>query len=122
MRTKLYEEVFPDVPWLQFIGFWITMVLCVQLATMILAFICPTATGSGVPNLKSVLGGVQIYKFLHWKVWVAKFFGLMAVLASGIGSGKEGPLIHMSAMCGYNLGKLPWFRNVMADPYNRKLL
>jgi len=58
--------------------YWITMLLYVLLSTSILGMLAPTAAGSGVPPLKSVLGGVHIYKFLHWKILVAKYFGILA--------------------------------------------
>lgn len=92
------------------------------ISTVIVDRLAPSAAGSGVPPLKSVLGGIHIYKFLHWKVLIAKFFGLIGTLASGVGSGKEGPMIHMSAMICYNLGYLPFFKKIMSDPFRKKML
>jgi chloride channel 2 len=43
-------------------------------------------------------------------------------LCSGVGSGKEGPMIHMSAMICYNIGYLPFYKDIIADPYRKKLL
>lgn len=99
------------------------MLIYTLFSCFVLGLILPmNAAGSGVPPLKSVLGGVHVYKFLHWKILLAKYFGLLGTLASGVGSGKEGPMIHMSAMISYNLGYLPWFKDVMSDPYRKKML
>jgi len=117
-----WAKSFESNQFLKFLIFWVTMFAYAFIATGILGLLAPTAAGSGVPPLKSVLGGVHIYKFLHWKILVAKYFGLQGTLASGVGSGKEGPMIHMSAMIAYNLGYLPWFKDVISDPYRKKLL
>ena len=49
-RAWLSFDLFPDSKLLQFLMFWLTMVGFNIVATTILAFIAPTATGSGVPN------------------------------------------------------------------------
>jgi H+/Cl- antiporter ClcA len=105
-----------------FCVFWVSMFGFCLISTVIVDRLAPGAAGSGVPPLKSVLGGVHIYKFLHWKVLIAKFFGLIGTLASGVGSGKEGPMIHMSAMICYNLGYLPFFNGIISDPFRKKML
>lgn len=121
MRLGWAKE-FEDNQFLKFLIFWAGMFMYALISTAILGLLAPTAAGSGVPPLKSVLGGVHVYKFLHWKILVAKYFGLQGTLASGVGSGKEGPMIHMSAMIAYNLGFLPWFKTVMSDPFRKKML
>ena len=68
--------------------------------------------GSGVPHVKTILSGVRIYKFLEFRVLIAKYLGILLAGISGVGTGKEGPLIHMSVMIGYNLAKLDIFKKI----------
>jgi len=117
-----WSKNYNDTIYLKFLMYWITMLLYVLLSTSILGMLAPTAAGSGVPPLKSVLGGVHIYKFLHWKILIAKYFGILFTLASGVGSGKEGPMIHISAMASWNLGNIGIFKEGVKDPYTRRML
>ena len=117
-----WARSFSSNEFVKFLIFWGFLFVFALASTTILGLLAPSAAGSGVPPLKSVLGGVHIYKFLHWKILVAKYFGLIGTLCSGVGSGKEGPMIHMSAMICYNLGYLPWYKDIIADPYRKKLL
>ena len=40
---------------------------------------------------------------LSWSTFWAKLFGLIAVLSSGLSSGKEGPFVHLASCIAYNL-------------------
>lgn len=46
-------------------------------------------TGSGIPEMKTILRGVQLNEYLTFKTLVAKVIGLMATLGSGMPLGKE---------------------------------
>jgi chloride channel 3/4/5 len=60
------------------------------------------AAGAGVPELKTILSGFVIPRFLGLKVLVLKAVGAIFAVASGLPLGKEAPLIHIGA-CVANL-------------------
>jgi chloride channel 3/4/5 len=53
-----------------------------------------TAAGSGIPEVKTILSGFVIHKFLGLKTLLVKAVGLTLSVASGLSLGKEGP--HLS--------------------------
>ena len=91
-------------------------------SSYVLHYVSITAAGSGIPQVKTVLSGVPCYNFLNWKTLLAKYFGILASMASGIGTGMEGPMIHISSMIAYNLGSLPFYRRIFENPFYRATL
>jgi H+/Cl- antiporter ClcA len=79
-NRMIWARSFNSNEFLKFLVFWGFLLFFTLASTTILGLLAPTAAGSGVPPLKSVLGGVHIYKFLHWKILVAKYFGLLGTL------------------------------------------
>lgn len=67
------------------------------------------AAGSGIPEMKCVLGGVLMPQMLNWQTLVAKMIGMMFSLSSGISIGRLGPFIHMSCITAALVSKLPTF-------------
>jgi CIC family chloride channel protein len=66
----------------------------------------PETTGSGIPQIKAILGGIPIP--LNLRVAVVKFFGGMVALGSGLALGREGPTVQIGAALGNELsGILP---------------
>lgn len=57
------------------------------------------AKQSGIPEIKTVLGGFVIRRFLGAWTLVVKSFGLCLAVASGMWLGKEGPLVHVACCC-----------------------
>lgn len=98
-----------------------TLVGYALIATGICATIAVGAQGSGVPQVKTILAGVPLYKFLDYKVLMAKYLALIFSLGSGFGTGKEGPMIHISTMIAYNLSKVPYYRRIARVPFNLKM-
>lgn len=54
------------------------------------------ATGSGIPEVKAILGGYWISGFLGPWTAIIKCVGLCLAVASGLSLGKEGPLVHVA--------------------------
>jgi len=61
------------------------------------------AAGSGIPEVKTILSGFVIRKFLGLKTLLVKAVGLTLSVASGLSLGKEGPFVHI-ACCVGNIG------------------
>lgn len=59
-----------------------------------------TASGSGVPEVKTILSGFVIRKFLGGYTLVSKVFALVFAIASGMSVGKEGPYVHLATAVG----------------------
>ncbi|KAH9900651.1 chloride channel [Xylariomycetidae sp. FL2044] len=57
------------------------------------------ARHSGIPEIKTVLGGFVIRRFLGAWTLVTKSLGLCLAVASGMWLGKEGPLVHVACCC-----------------------
>ncbi|ROW12693.1 hypothetical protein VMCG_00633 [Cytospora schulzeri] len=57
------------------------------------------ARHSGIPEIKTVLGGFVIRNFLGTWTLVTKSLGLCLSVASGMWLGKEGPLVHVACCC-----------------------
>jgi H+/Cl- antiporter ClcA len=87
-------------PGLSLLGLTGVTVLYAALASVTVAFIEPVAAGSGIPEIKSVLNGVQIPRVLRVKTLLCKAFGVVFSVSSGLPVGKEGPMIHGGACVG----------------------
>ncbi|KAI1175966.1 chloride channel [Nemania sp. FL0916] len=57
------------------------------------------AKHSGLPEIKTVLGGFVIRRFLGGWTLVTKSLGLCLAVASGMWLGHEGPLVHVACCC-----------------------
>ncbi|KAJ2898606.1 hypothetical protein MKZ38_003803 [Zalerion maritima] len=57
------------------------------------------ARHSGIPEIKTVLGGFIIRRFLGAWTLITKSLGLCFAVASGMWLGKEGPLVHVACCC-----------------------
>ena len=75
-------------------------------------FLSKDAEGSGIPEMKSILAGVNIYKFLSYRAMIGKIIGVWANFCAHLSIGKEGPFVHISACIANNLAKLSFFRDI----------
>lgn len=57
------------------------------------------ARHSGIPEIKTVLGGFVMKHFMGGWTLVIKSLGLCLSVASGLWLGKEGPLVHVACCC-----------------------
>jgi chloride channel 7 len=76
----------------------------INLLYSLLAGICcciePTAAGSGIPEIKAYLNGINLNKVVRIRVLYAKVVGVCFSVAAGLACGKEGPMIHAGAILG----------------------
>jgi chloride channel 2 len=62
-------------------------------------YICPEADGSGIPEMKAIMTGYDMPNFLSWKALFSKWIGLTAGSGAGLSIGREGPYVHIAAIC-----------------------
>ncbi|MBN3300794.1 CLCKB protein, partial [Amia calva] len=70
--------------------------------------VCPQSAGSGVPEVKTIMGGVPLPDYLTLNNLIAKIVGMTCTLAAGspVYLGKLGPFVHLSTMLGAFLNRL----------------
>jgi len=84
------------------------------------AKISPLAAGSGIPQMRSILGGFSIPGYLSLRTLVSKVTGLLLALGSGMVIGKEGPFVHISCIIANQMLRIPIFAEIRGSPALRK--
>eukprot|EP00917_Polyrhabdina_sp_WS-2016_P015355 GHVP01033391.1.p1 GENE.GHVP01033391.1~~GHVP01033391.1.p1 ORF type:complete len:720 (+),score=115.53 GHVP01033391.1:1471-3630(+) len=85
--------------------------LCFGIFALLLTLkIAPKAAGSGVPEIKAILGGALIPQFLSKRIFFVKSVGLLAATAAGLFVGREGPFIHLAACMANQLLSTPFYK------------
>ncbi|GAM18517.1 hypothetical protein SAMD00019534_016920 [Acytostelium subglobosum LB1] len=107
------------VEYLSFI-IW-TIALALGSACICVQF-CPSAIGSGVPDLKSIFSGFWNPMVVKPIVGLLKTIGLLMSYGSGLSIGKEGPYIHISAILANSLLNLGPFKNIAPNETQRSQL
>lgn len=75
-------------------------------ASVLVKYFATYAKHSGIPEIKTVLGGFVIQRFMSLWTLVVKSLGLCLAVASGLWLGKEGPLVHVACCCANLLMKM----------------
>nr|AIY56605.1 CLC [Arachis hypogaea] len=74
-------------------------------AAALCAFIAPAAAGSGIPEVKAYLNGVDAHSILAPSTLFVKIFGSVLGVSAGFVVGKEGPMVHTGACIANLLGQ-----------------
>lgn len=70
-----------------------------------LCWMVPLAAGSGIPEIKSFLNGINIRGLVRLRVLFAKVLGVCFSVSSGLPIGKEGPMIHIGSIVGAGISQ-----------------
>uniref|UniRef100_A0A7S2K5L0 Chloride channel protein n=1 Tax=Zooxanthella nutricula TaxID=1333877 RepID=A0A7S2K5L0_9DINO len=81
-------------------------------AGFLVCYVEPLAAGSGIPEIKCILNGIDLPNVLRMRTLVAKALGIVCSVAAGLPCGREGPMIHSGAIVaaqftGASAGPLP---------------
>ena len=90
----------------EYIFYFIYTVVFAVCASVLVNEFAPYARQSGIPEIKTVLGGFIMRRFMGMWTLVVKSLGLCLAVASGLWLGKEGPLVHVACCCANLLMKL----------------
>nr|CDS33533.1 H():Cl() exchange transporter 7 [Hymenolepis microstoma] len=102
--------------------------LFILTAALLTVIVAPVAGGSGIPQIKCYLNGLNIPFILRGKTMLIKAIGVVLAVCGGLIVGKEGPMIHVGAViaAGISQGRLTWcgfssrlFRCFRNDPVKR---
>ncbi|KAJ9639426.1 chloride channel [Coniosporium tulheliwenetii] len=83
----------------EYIFFVVLSIMFAACASVLVQTYAIYAKHSGIPEIKTVLGGYVIRRFLGAWTLVIKSLGLCLAVASGLWLGKEGPLVHVACCC-----------------------
>ncbi|SCW02681.1 LAFE_0F11980g1_1 [Lachancea fermentati] len=86
-------------------GFFLFVILSLTFAmssALMVKYIAPMATGSGISEIKVWVSGFR-YKdeFLNLTTLIVKSIALPFAISSGLSVGKEGPSVHYATCCGF---------------------
>lgn len=85
-----------------FAGCNVVLAIC---AAALCAYIAPAAAGSGIPEVKAYLNGVDAHSILAPSTLFVKIFGSIFGVAAGFVVGKEGPMVHTGSCIANLLGQ-----------------
>ncbi|KAG5236537.1 chloride channel protein [Salix suchowensis] len=97
----------------------------------IVTHFAPAAAGSGIPEIKGYLNGLDIHGILLFRTLIGKIFGSIGSVGGGLALGKEGPLVHTGACIASLLGQggsskyhlsLRWLQVFKSDRDRRDLV
>ncbi|XP_030625626.1 chloride channel K [Chanos chanos] len=103
----LYSKLEGDVV-LQFLCWTLYPVSLCALSSGFSHSVCPYSAGSGLPEVRTIISGVELPNYLSLSNLFAKVVGLICTLASSstVFLGKVGPFVHLSTMVGDYLNSL----------------
>jgi chloride channel 3/4/5 len=85
---------------LSYIFYILWAVLYGLLAVLLVRVFAPYASGSGLPEIKTILSGFIIRGYLGKWTFLIKVIGMMLATSAGLILGKEGPFVHVACCCG----------------------
>ena len=94
------------------IALWVvSSVVLALLSTLACDLISVYAQGSGIPEVKTILSGINFYKYLELKTFFAKIIGMILIQSAGFLIGFQGPVIHCSCIIADNILRLSYFKD-----------
>ena len=93
--AELFGKLFFTIP--PFLAFLFYQTLFAFLAS-IFVYIEPVSGGSGIPEVKCFLNGIDLPRIVRFKTLVCKVVGVTFSVAAGLPVGKEGPMVHSGSV------------------------
>ncbi|RYH12583.1 hypothetical protein EON65_37860, partial [archaeon] len=116
MRWNIIDATSDHPNWLYYIlwcvGFSLLACACTH-------SICKEACGSGLPEMKTILGGVVKPVLLSLRLVTAKIIGLSFAMIAGLSIGKEGPFVQISGALADQIMRLDIFAHIRKQDAKR---
>lgn len=74
-------------------------------ASLFTALVSPAAAGSGIPEVKAYLNGVDLPNIFTPRTLIGKILGIISAVSSSLLIGKAGPMVHISSSIATLLGQ-----------------
>lgn len=101
-----------------YLFFILFSVLFATIASFLVKEYAIYAKHSGIPEIKTILGGFVIRHFMGPWTLIIKSIGLCLAVASGMWLGKEGPLVHVACCCANVFMRL--FKNISQNEARKR--
>jgi len=98
--------------WLNYFVYVLYSVVFCVLSALVVVLVSPYSVGSGIPEMKSILSGINVPQYLSAETMVAKILSLVTAFAGGLSIGKEGPLVHISACIAEQVLRVPLWKKI----------
>ncbi|PAV84178.1 hypothetical protein WR25_17177 [Diploscapter pachys] len=106
LERKLYRLcVDNDIIIVPYLVWTLIPVSMIVISAGVARYFAPQAIGSGIPEMKAIIGGVLLKGYLSIKTLIVKMIGICLTIGSGLPYGKEGPFVHISSAVAHQLGK-----------------
>ncbi|XP_010541946.1 PREDICTED: putative chloride channel-like protein CLC-g [Tarenaya hassleriana] len=88
-----------------FLVFTVSNLVLTLFASVITAFVSPAAAGSGIPEVKAYLNGVDAPGIFSFRTLIVKIVGNVSGVSGSLLIGKAGPMVHTGACVASLLGQ-----------------
>lgn len=105
-----------------FLVFLLFNVVCGCFATFVCQMISPQAQGSGIPEIRTIMTGVEYDNFFSARTGVAKYISIFFVRIAGIGIGFEAAFFHISAIIGDCFQQTKYFSDIRKKEYRLAII
>ncbi|KAK5580257.1 hypothetical protein RB653_000272 [Dictyostelium firmibasis] len=107
--TNTMADKYDLIEGIVFVGYSVFFAL---ISVCCISFISPYAVGSGIPEMKSIMSGINLSRVLGFKTLVSKIVGMVSASAAGLTIGRTGPFMHASAIIAQMLMGLKVFNAI----------
>lgn len=122
-RRSLVRAIFPDEETGPSLVIWaLYNVMLVYLTTLLVQYVSPFSTGSGIPEMNCILNGNFIEDYVSPPTLLVKVLGIALASGGGLFIGRAGPFVQISIMAAYLTLKVPFFRKLNRSGFVRTQL
>ena len=104
-----YKMLYYDNVYFGYSLYVITAIFFGLISTSMGQFVSPNSDGSGIPELKVVLSGMNMYQFYDFNSFVGKTIALTCALIAGFEIGRAGPYVHIAGIVSKQMFKIGYF-------------
>lgn len=117
IKNEIVTSYLNNGKWLHAFTWHCAMGLIFCTISFLFVYFDPGALGSGVPEVKSYLNGVQLDNVVRLRTLFAKTGSVIFGVASGLFAGPEGPMVHVGAIIGASISRL-YTDVILSGTYN----